>query len=525
MKLIGYKHEYEKRWYITKIIGEETDITLPDTIDGNNYSIWKYALAGNYTINTLRVSSDIIGFQAYAFAHSSLKYIYCGKLTPPAIVAETFANLDQPITVYVPIGSRTVYESAGAWMTAQSTGQIKIAESLEVDTKLSIIPPLYYYKTKLTGKEITIPKEVTNIGRMAYFRTNPSKFIIEASGNKVNYLEWDGEVIKGANTIINRDMISENAFNNIDKASGLPSAITLTSERINQLSFQQQTSIQTVTIGAGVEFIAFNAFQGCTGLTNINVEADNKYYETKTLSGVQYLVTKEQENKDNELLWVAPKPANIDADTYNNAINQILLNTKIKRINPRLFFNNKNIYNLVIPAAIETIGYQAFIGCSNLCLIEFAAGRLKPAELQDYCFYDIGTSQSGITIIFPDMPVHIGHRALAFGTNTNGQVKAHLIIPANREGTISTIQKYSFEQGKTDNRKAILEIDIYGNQQLFNIYKNNQYWQPYFSTGVVNLIEDYPIATLSGDNGLAVEQDNDIASISFDSNIIFNSSF
>ncbi len=92
-------------------------------------------------LTSVTLPSTVISIGMYAFAWcSSLKSINTLNATPPAVDIEGFCNVDKNnCTIYVPAGSRQVYEAANKWKDFKEILEIAMTESATIaDTPLMI---------------------------------------------------------------------------------------------------------------------------------------------------------------------------------------------------------------------------------------------------------------------------------------------------------------------------------------------------------------------------------------------------
>ena len=102
--------------------------------------------------------------------------------------------------------------------------------------------------------------------------------------------------------------------------------------------------------------IGYNAFEGCTNLSKINMPDSIKkigYY------AFRYTSLKE---------FIAPKNLKeIDTEAFDGCtkLKKIVLNDKLEKIGVSAFYNTA-IETINIPASVKEIGYRAFASCQNL---------------------------------------------------------------------------------------------------------------------------------------------------------------
>lgn len=147
---------------------------------------------------------------------------------------------------------------------------------------------------------------------------------------------------------------------------------------IDQEAFQAQHRITRISIPATVTYIGDYAFRNCSHLTAIEVAADNESFCSE--GGVLF-------NKNKA--WLLAFPAGLhpnDAYTVPGSVRYI----------DKGAFYHATITGINLPANIESIGEEAFFGCSSLTSIDF------PATLHELGDGAFGYCSSLTTLRLPD---------------------------------------------------------------------------------------------------------------------------
>ncbi len=111
------------------------------------------------------------------------------------------------------------------------------------------------------------------------------------------------------------------------------------------------TGITNITINSSVSFMAGDAFSGCAGLTEFNVDAGNLSYTTET--GVLF-------SKDKSTLVAYPPGGPCSYDIQPNVV----------AIGASAFSGCGGLTNVTFPSSVTMIGDSAFSSCSGLTRIE-----------------------------------------------------------------------------------------------------------------------------------------------------------
>ena len=141
------------------------------------------------------------------------------------------------------------------------------------------------------------------------------------------------------------------ASNIIENGGAVPSAlsnVTVVSGALPTNAFCGCKYIKNVMIGKGVTSITISGFDGCTNLTNLNVDSTNAYYTS--IDGVLY-------SKDRKTLILYPKGR---ADIV------FTIPDNVSTIGEYAFEDCTNLTFIVLPDSITSIGSNAFSWCSCL---------------------------------------------------------------------------------------------------------------------------------------------------------------
>jgi hypothetical protein len=299
------------------------------------------------------------------------------------------------------------------------------------------------------------------------------------------------------------------------------------------LAFQDCPGIKKLIIGPNVKTIAFNAFNKCKNLTEI--ETRNSAFITGTTQNVGWL--KYINNDEEELLWVSQNTTKtLTNEQYSNAINEILkgniqtrssTQTTLRRITPYLFAENTSINNIIIPTNITSIGYHAFENCKYLYNILVENGRTQTLTIEDYAFHSCGSERSGepAAITLANSYTTIGNRALAFKYSrrdsdpgkdfTDILLNIPVINTPSNTPRVVKIHKNAFTPLNSE-QPTITRINVMHTtgSNIPSLYENDVNWK--LLKDRIEFTDRPFVHTIEAGNGIKVTRNGDIVELDFD---------
>ena len=213
----------------------------------------------------------------------------------------------------------------------------------------------FYNCTRLTG--ITIPKSITSIGEYAFY--NCTGLTAITMPNSVTYIgEYAFYNCTGAKSITISDSITnihEYTFYNCSGLSSItiPNSVTNIDEYAfsGNNTFVKNNNLTSVAIGSGVTSIGYEAFYGCSGLTDVYYQGD--------LSGWSEIEF--GTNEANPMYYA--KNLYINGELLQG---DIVIPEGTEKIGEYAFYNCSGLTSITIPDSVTSIGYRAFYNCSGL---------------------------------------------------------------------------------------------------------------------------------------------------------------
>ena len=287
-----------------------TDITIPNKVT----SIGEYAFKGCNSLASVTIPNSVSSIGSHAFEECSSLTAITIPNRMKSIGENTFSNCSSLDAITIPNSVTIIGYSAFSGCSGLT--------SITIPNNVTKIEGRAFYGCSgLTS--VTIPNSVTSIGEYAFYGCSGLTSIT---------------IPNTVTTIGNR------AF---DGCSGLNS-VTLNCKDIDTW-FKGNTSIKEIVIGDRATSICYSAFSGCSGLTSITIGNSVTSIGREAFYGCSSLTS----------IKIADLAAwcSVDfGDCYSNPLYYV----------HRLFINDKEITDLIIPFNVEKIGSWAFGNCSSL---------------------------------------------------------------------------------------------------------------------------------------------------------------
>ena len=323
------------------------DISLPNDLESIGDSAFESS-----GLTKVTIPDKVKLVDNYAFAVSQVQTIMIGK-SVETIGDEAF-TLTPVVNVSVP--DNVKYLGKGAFSHCTSLTNVILGSGLtEIKSETF---------TKTALKNISIPKNITKIGVSAF-----------AYCSNLNDLKINGNNVE----------VGENAFISCPLKNYSPSEnITI----YGNSSFRH-SKIKSFHPGKTVTEIAYNAFGGCSELSDIKIPDTvlkisscafdgSKWYNAQPDGSVYldhiYMRNKGESAPENLTLKDGTKTIS-DGALFNvfcgptENIKTISLPNSLQRIGDLAFNGCTSIEEITIPASVEQIGDYAFLGCESLTSI------------------------------------------------------------------------------------------------------------------------------------------------------------
>ncbi|MDE6029284.1 MAG: leucine-rich repeat protein [Clostridiales bacterium] len=310
-------YPYAQTLFLMDYSGDKADIVLPDSYDGESYKLYKYALAHNYKLRSVKLSAGVVGFNEQVLYGS-----------------------DDVTSLTVDDGN-TTYSAAGNCII--STADKKFV----LGCKTSVIPS---------------DGSVTTIGENVFCENGSiprDTFRIPSAVTRVQYLAFTN---CGLASIVDNVAYVDNwaiGIGNFDANSGekLDLKFRAGTVGIADDAFWNRNYISSVTFNAELRYIGISAFSNCDGLTAVNFNDGLVSIESSAFYNCDVLERADIPDSVTTLGW--------GAFIYCYELTYAKLPANLTTANTQIFDGCRSLQTIVIPREVKVIGYTMFRGCPN----------------------------------------------------------------------------------------------------------------------------------------------------------------
>ena len=380
--------------YLVTYVGNDTELILPESYNGEDYVINRCAFYNNDKITSVTIPNSVtsIGYEAFSSCTSLTSITIPNSVT--SIGTYAFFNCDSLTSITIP-NSVTIIGDC-AFYDCESLTSVYISD-ISAWCKILFASydanPLYYAKKLyLNGElvtELVIPSNVTSIGSYA-FRDCRSLTSITIPDSVTS--------------------IGDYAFYWCTSLTSVTIGNSVTS--IGTAAFRDCTSLTSVTIGNSVTSIGEWAFVGCTSLTSITIPNSVTSIGTAAFYGCTSLTS----------VTIGNSVTSIGHRAFSDctSLTSITIPNSVTSIDTYAFENCTSLTSITIPDSVTSIGLYAFYDCESLTSV---------------CISDISAWCKISFASYDANPLYYAKKLYL-----NGELVTELVIPSN----VTSIGSYAF---------------------------------------------------------------------------------
>ena len=420
----GRQFEVDENGKLTRYVGPGGDVTIPDVVRAIGSNVFMC----NDRLTAVTVPDSVIAIEEYAFSGcTKLAAVNLGSGV--ASVGDfAFADCQSLCTMCLPDCVTAI--GKGVFQHCHNLSNVVIPDSVE-----KIGGRAFYGCDKLANKQgffihqgilhsysgadgnVVIPDDVTGISDEAFYCcSNLTAVTIGSNVRTIGKGAFDGcGRLKKVTIPDSVTAIGEYAFNDCDglKSVTIPDSVTSLGEHV----FSGCSNLTTVTIGNGVTTIGDEAFYYCTGLTSVTLgnsvtaigeEAFSSCYRLTSINipeGVTFIGEMAFEGCDrlkingyagsyaeayaaeNDIPFVTQCEGEKKVSKTNDFIvryglleryrgseENVVIPASVTQIGFDAFHNCKTITSVTIPDSVITIPAEAFRGCDKLISVRLGSG-------------------------------------------------------------------------------------------------------------------------------------------------------
>ena len=293
----------------------EGELVLPDSVT----NIEPYAFANCASVTSIRISKNVtnIGLNAFSECSSLSEIFYEGDVSE-WVEMSGLKNLM--------LANRTLFIDG-----------TKVEAELVIPDGVTVIKEYSFYKCA-TLTSIILPAGMKSIEEYAF-----------TDCDSLGEIYYQGDItgwcaLSGLGNLMSLNRVVYVNGKRLEGDCVIPEGV----ERIEAHSFYKCIDLTSITIPASVTGISFNAFNGCTGLTEIHYQGDLAGWVN--IAGLSNLMTMSRS------LFI--DGIRVEGD--------LIIPDGVTVVSSYSFANCEELTSVIIPNSVTSIGSNVFTGCKSL---------------------------------------------------------------------------------------------------------------------------------------------------------------
>ena len=413
-------------------IGNEIEITLPDSYRDDNYVIGDKAFYTNLSVESISIPNCVTSIGDYAFFN-------CQKLE----------NIAIPNSV--------IYIGEMAFKQCCKLTNIKIPDSVG-----KITNSMFYDCTGLTN--VTIPNSVTSIGQSAFYNCSSLKDITLGS----NLMSIGGYAFGSCETLANVEIasgitkIEEYAFTGCEALTSfvIPTSITSLGRRI----FEGCRNLKTIINLSSLQFVISSndnnshmpQYSDIIKIDAPNGSIDGDYV-FGIIEGANTLCRYLGNNSDVIL------PNNYKGEKYiigekafesNSSITSVIISNSVISIGKYAFIGCTGLISITIPNSVTSIENYAFSGCTGLTSVTSLIPADELFAINSYVFNSVDKTKCTLYVPYGAKNKYAATAGWNEFTNIVETAPTEFVITINQYGSATYCSEYALDFSEVEGLKA-----------------------------------------------------------------------
>ncbi len=385
---IFYCDSENNEYLLVGYIGNNTELTLPASVNGQNYKIYQYAFYHCTNITSVTIPNTVTNIDSYMFYK-------CTGLVSVTIPGSVKTIGDYAFNGCKNLANVTISSGVENIGACAFSGCVNLSTLSLPESVTTIGNSAFSGCSKLTT--ITIPNSIKSIGNYAFDNCTNLTY---AEYDNAYYLGNESNpylvLVKAKDNSIESCTINENtkiiyyrAFYRCESLTdiSIPNNVTA----IGDYAFYECTNLANVAIGTGVQSIGSYSFYECTSLASLTIPNNVTTIGSNVFSYCSALTE----------VTIGNGLEIVGSSAFSNctALTDVVIGEGVKTIGSSAFYYCTALETITIPSGITKIESNAFYNCTALKTINFNATEMEDLGSYNYTFYRAGQNGDGITVV------------------------------------------------------------------------------------------------------------------------------